>query len=296
MNFNGIVFPAPPPTYSYDKFSDRIFFVRRSPVSATKISDFDEIHPDAEGIAHIPVYYSPWYMGASKVLIYFHGNAEDLGRAEEFLACLTEELQVHVIAMEYPGYGIYPGTPDADRICDDAVNVYDYLVKVLKWEEKDIILFGRSIGSGPATHVAALRNPGMLILMSAFTSIKDVAKHNVCAFSFMVADRLRNIDKISAVTCPKIFIHGLQDNLVPAIFSERLYTAAKEPKKLSYSLEMTHNAFDMWYDLVGPVKEYWTSIHFNSESGIKDRIKFTVMDTELPSEYKEKKEHWSCSI
>lgn len=58
---------------------------------------------------------------------------------------------------------------------DDAVYVYDYLNKVIGIEEKNIIIFGRSIGSGPATHVASLRNPCSLLLMSSFKSIRDIA-------------------------------------------------------------------------------------------------------------------------
>jgi hypothetical protein len=47
---------------------------------------------------------------------------------------------------------------------------------VLGVEEKNIIIFGRSMGSGPATHVASIRNPGCLLLMSSFKSIREIAK------------------------------------------------------------------------------------------------------------------------
>jgi abhydrolase domain-containing protein 17 len=62
-----------------------------------------------------------------------------------------------------------------ENILDDAIYVYDYINKVLGIEEKNIIIFGRSMGSGPATHVASLRNPGALLLMSSFKSIRAIA-------------------------------------------------------------------------------------------------------------------------
>lgn len=62
-----------------------------------------------------------------------------------------------------------------ENILDDALYVYDYLNMVLGIEEKNIIIFGRSMGSGPASHVASLRNPGALLLMSAYTSIRGIA-------------------------------------------------------------------------------------------------------------------------
>lgn len=78
--------------------------------------------------------------------------------------------------MEYPGYGIYQGDPDADLIALDALNVYDYLNIVLNVHERNIILFGRSIGSGPASLVAADRNPCSLLLMSPFKSIREIVR------------------------------------------------------------------------------------------------------------------------
>lgn len=62
----------------------------------------------------IPCLYLPYLGGSSKLLIYFHGNAEDVGLAMELLAFIKDMLKVHVLAMEYPGYGVYEGEPDAD--------------------------------------------------------------------------------------------------------------------------------------------------------------------------------------
>ena len=78
--------------------------------------------------------------------------------------------------MEYPGYGIYDGSPDAYQILIDAETVYDYLTKVLSIPESSIILFGRSIGTGPATYLASKNNPCSLLLMSPFKSIRDIVK------------------------------------------------------------------------------------------------------------------------
>jgi len=46
--------------------------------------------------------------------LYFHGNAEDIGLASELLEYVRSLLRVHVLAIEYPGYGVYDGTPDAE--------------------------------------------------------------------------------------------------------------------------------------------------------------------------------------
>ena len=81
-----------------------------------------------------------------------------------------------MLAMEYPGYGVYAGDSSASQIALDATNVYDYLNIMLGVPESSIILFGRSIGSGPATLVASQKSPCALLLMSAFKSIRDIVK------------------------------------------------------------------------------------------------------------------------
>jgi len=62
-----------------------------------------------------------------------------------------------------------------ENVLDDAVYVYDYLNKVIGIDQKNLIIFGRSIGSGPATHLASVRYPACMLLMSAFKSIRAVA-------------------------------------------------------------------------------------------------------------------------
>lgn len=63
-----------------------------------------------------------------------------------------------------------------ENILSDALYVYDYINKVMGIDEENIIVFGRSIGSGPATHVASKRKPSCLLLMSAFKSIRAIAQ------------------------------------------------------------------------------------------------------------------------
>jgi len=74
--------------------------------------------------------------------------------------------------------------------------------------EKDILLFGRSMGSGPATYISAHYNPGALILMSPYTSIKNVVKNKVGFLSFLVAEHFDNLKLMSNVMCPTFIVHG----------------------------------------------------------------------------------------
>lgn len=134
-------------------------------------------------------------------MIYFHGNAEDLGQAYGLLNHLRNTLKIHLLAVEYQGYGIYPGHPTAKNILEDANTVYDYIVHTCGWKQKDIMLFGRSLGTGPATELAANKEPGALLLMSAYTSIRGVVKNISGKFTqYLIAERFKSIDLMEYVT------------------------------------------------------------------------------------------------
>lgn len=242
MELNSVLFPAPKSSYSSSLFPDSIFWVPQL------------FHGDR---ASIPCLYLPFISGSSKILLYFHGNAEDLGQGYRMLDFLGSTLRVHVIAVEYPGYGIYPGEATAQRVTEDACFVFDYLTDTVGISQKDILIFGRSIGSGPATYLASHRAPCALILMSAFTSIRSVARHFAGWLSqFLVADNLRNIDLMPKVRCPTFIVHGLQDTVIPYKESKELHEACAGPSSLLLPKMMDHNVFDFLEDLAIPFAEF----------------------------------------
>jgi hypothetical protein len=61
------------------------------------------------------------------VLLFFHGNAEDIGQARSTLVDLQKHLKVTIIAVEYSGYGLFFGEKNADRILHDCLTVYDFV-------------------------------------------------------------------------------------------------------------------------------------------------------------------------
>lgn len=168
---------------------------------------------------HIPCLFLPFQSGSSKLLIYFHGNAEDVGLSYEMLDHLRSSLKLNILAVEYPGYGIFEeeGGCDAERITQDCDVVYRFVLnKVNGLEEKDILLFGRSMGSGPASYLASTYRPGALILMSPYTSIKNVVRSKVGWFlSTMIAEHFDNLKFMQNVVCPTFIVHGQKDALIP---------------------------------------------------------------------------------
>ena len=144
------------------------------------------------------------------MIVYFHANAEDLGKCLPLLTRLREMLGARIIAMEYPGYGLhgYEGK-SSQQLQKDALTVYDFVNQVMKVKEQDIFLLGRSIGSSVATYVAQHRDPGMVILMSPFKSIKTAAAAVFGDFmSNFVADQMNNAEMLEKVKSPVFIVHG----------------------------------------------------------------------------------------
>lgn len=82
----------------------------------------------AKLVDHIPILFLPCDDEATKVMIYFHANAEDIGLAFDLLHAIGSRIRAHVIAVEYPGYGLYKSSPPNEaQIKEDSVIVYDYL-------------------------------------------------------------------------------------------------------------------------------------------------------------------------
>ena len=134
MKFRNIIFPAPESSYMPDnnelEYGQLMYFKKR-------------IENESKFIPSLLIKYDGRYGGSSKVLLFFHGNAEDIGLAEDLLHHLSDSLEVHVIGIEYPGYGIYRDEVTDDTLIEqDALTVYEYLTDDFGLNEKDIIVFG----------------------------------------------------------------------------------------------------------------------------------------------------------
>lgn len=174
---------------------------------------------------------------------------------------------MNVLSVEYPGYGIYQGEANAKTIIEDAEIIFDFLTYEMLVEPENIYLFGRSIGSGPATYLAANRNPGLLVLMSPYTSIREVVRFLVGSWAqYLVAERFRNIDEITKVVCPCFFLHGKKDKLIPDSHSIDLFAKCKGVAGINLSVDMTHNEFSMSNDIIKPLKKFLGQIGHQSVS------------------------------
>jgi alpha-beta hydrolase superfamily lysophospholipase len=170
---------------------------------------------------------------SSHILLYFHANAEDINQTYPLLNYLRNKLKIWIIAIEYPGYGIYEGEPTESGVLDDAKSTINWLKsEVFGSTDKrpfnnlnKLIVCGRSLGSGVASYIADTYPVAALILISPFTSIKDMAKNMFGLIgSALIKQRFDNLERIKTIKCPTLIIHGKKDTVIPHVQGEELYS------------------------------------------------------------------------
>ncbi len=172
---------------------------------------------------------------AAQWLLYLHGNA---GNVTSSLLPLfyarVHALGLNVAAVDYRGYGDSEGrTPSEAGLDADARALYEWLHLVKGVPSSRIIIYGHSLGSGPAVELALREEAAGLILEGAFTSIPDRGAELYPWFPvrWIATQRFANLDKIGAVAMPKLLMHARDDSIIPYAHGERLFAAARAPKQ-----------------------------------------------------------------
>ena len=147
MQLNNLVFPAPKPGYDEQHFS--LFWIPKSHphTQTSSLSCFNETRT-----VSIPMLFVENINDdkCKDLIIYFHGNAEDASYSEPMVEYLCDVMKAHAIIAEYPSYGVYQfEKPDENIIYANSLTLYDFAVDTLGFRPENILVIGRSLGSGP---------------------------------------------------------------------------------------------------------------------------------------------------
>eukprot|EP00928_Gymnodinium_smaydae_P085809 TRINITY_DN6944_c1_g1_i1.p1 TRINITY_DN6944_c1_g1~~TRINITY_DN6944_c1_g1_i1.p1 ORF type:complete len:370 (+),score=72.17 TRINITY_DN6944_c1_g1_i1:50-1111(+) len=220
---------------------------------------------------------APWHgpspEAASNVgacVIYFHPNACDIGNSVNEMHTIRDGAfngDAVVVAVEYAGYGLlsnyFPSVESIDILAEDA---WQYCRKSLGFPGRRIVLWGRSIGTGPASQLARKRAArrkataagcrpiGGLVLIAPFTSLGDVVRlyspsKAAAVVSPVVASMLKtywSVDELvaddSMASVPLVVVHPEDDQLIPASLGRAVLDAASCSRKLGeFIADEDHN-------------------------------------------------------
>jgi fermentation-respiration switch protein FrsA (DUF1100 family) len=164
-------------------------------------------------------------------VLFFHGNAGNIGDRVA-VAELLAGAGFEVMLFDYRGYGQSSGKPDESGTYLDARAARASLSERGDCDPARLIYLGESLGAAVAAELAQSSPPRALILQSAFTSLRDVARRHYPIPRFVIPDAYPTIDRINSIDAPVLVLHGDRDTIVPVAHGQRLFQAAGQPKQL----------------------------------------------------------------
>ena len=201
---------------------------------------------------------------SNRILIYFHGNAGNIcGRLPDLLN--INRMGINVLGISYRGYGQSQGKPNEDGLYLDGEAAFRYAIQRLGYTTDNVILMGRSLGTGVAVHTAQHEEISGLILVTPLTSAKACARaYGFGPFAAIAGDAFNTIEKIQHIQCPLLVVHGTDDRIIPFAMGKAVYDRATVQKRFIAIEGAGHNDLSTAYAAV-----YWPAI---SEFIINHRI------------------------
>jgi hypothetical protein len=195
--------------------------------------------PDGEQLA---AWYFPPADTAGAALLWFHGNAEWISGFADLVRALRPA-RAGLLVVDYRGYGSSTGRPTVAGVTLDGLAAWDWLVARPEVDPSRVVVFGRSVGSGPALHVAAERAVAGVVVESAFTSLRAMARQHYPIFPSVLAGAgFDNLAAIRRVRAPVLFIIGAADRIVPPAMGRTLADAAAGPTEVWRIPGADHNS------------------------------------------------------
>ena len=193
-------------------------------------------------------------------LIYFHGNA---GSLENRIHKLNhfKDMNINFLIIAWRGFSGNEGKPSEQGLYEDGKSTINWLKKN-GVSEKNIILYGESLGTGVATQLAQNKGFAGVILETPFTSMIDAAKifYPYIPVNLLLKDKFENYKKIKNINSPILIMHGEKDQIVPFSMGKKIYEIANKPK---YSHFTKYDNHMMEYDekLVFALKSFFKSLN-----------------------------------
>jgi len=213
---------------------NRFVFFPRAEFPATP-RDFQLAYRDvrfdtADGIS-LHGWFIPGKPGAPMIL-YFHGNGGNIGYCLEFVKRM-EPLGCHWFLFDYRQYGRSKGRISEEGFYLDAMAAYNACRRRYCPDTSRLVLWGFSIGTVAANHVARHETASCVVLEAPFVNAEAMAGENVLlnVFHFFSSLELDNARPIGRISLPKLIIHGTSDRVVPFVQGESLFQMALPPKE-----------------------------------------------------------------
>ena len=221
--------------------------------------NYKEIYIETEKNIKLKSWFIKKDIKRFKTIVFFHGNAGNLLNRVHKLNELNK-LDLNILLTSWRGFSGNKGKPTEKNLYYDANEIIEWL-KTQGVNNKDIVLYGESLGTGVAIELASKNNFGGIILESPFTSMADTAKiyYPYLPVNLLLRDRYDSMSKITDIKTPILIMHGKMDNIVPQKMGLELFEKANNPK-FSYFPESDNHMMEYNNQLLNKIKLFISKI------------------------------------
>lgn len=199
-----------------------------------------------------------WYYNnnkSHKTILFFHGNA---GRLDNRVYKLNElaKLNINYFIVAYRGFSGNEGKPSEEGIYKDSEAAKKWLNEN-GVDDKNIILYGESLGTAVAVDLASKNNFAGIILESPFTSMTKLAKkyYPYLPVKILLKDKYDSENKLHKINIPILIMHGYKDTIVPFEMGKEMFNKSNDPK-FKYFNETDDHMMDYNSDLISSIKNF----------------------------------------
>lgn len=174
-------------------------------------------------------------------VLFCHGNGGNVSDCLDTILT-ANRLGLTMFVFDYRGYGHSEGIPTEQGTYADADAAWDHLVTDRKVHPRDIVIWGRSLGASIAARTAAHHPAGVLIIESAFVSIRELARDRFPWVPSWVLDGYvyDTQQELLKVDVPVLVIHSPDDEIIPFRHGKVLYDSIRGPKSF-VEIRGSHN-------------------------------------------------------
>ena len=228
-------------------FLSGCFTVTQSVIAPRKVDSFVDASKEVVSLAvEESVVLEGWlfWKDAPHTLLVFHGTAGNLYTYLPWTERLFNGLDANLFIIDYRGYGRSTGEPSEQGLFRDAVAAYEYLTNERNVAAESIVIYGFSLGGGPALYLANEKKIAGLIIESTFTSMADavraLADKMGASVDVQIESKFENLSRVAEYSGRLLIMHALDDEQIPIEQGRKLFDASPSKQKRFVSLAGEH--------------------------------------------------------
>ena len=194
------------------------------------------------------------------LIIYFGGNAEEVSHLSEYKKYFPNTV---IALINYRSFGLSQGVISEKTMFSDALEVYDKLITNPEIDVNNVIVIGRSIGTGVATYLSSQRKTKATVLITPYENMIDVAfeKYPFVPISLLIKHRFESDKYAPNIPTPMLALISANDQIIP---KHHAYKLVEDWKGKTDALEVNED-----HNSIMNNEEVWKKI----EEFVKDNTK-----------------------